>query len=141
MSKPSQPRIAVLGAGPVGLESALYAQSLSLPVTVAADLTSTYASQSKRKQDVRIVGFSSREEVARITLPAGAAVVAGPPDAQGSSRFGSYSVETTKEGRTVVVKSRLALDVTRIAPADYAAFRKFCQEVDQAMSHRLLVSP
>ena len=114
---------------------------LSLPVTALADLTSTYASQSKRKQDVRIVGFSTREETARVILPPGAHVVAGPPDAHGSSRFGSYSVETTRDGKDVVVKSRLALDVTRVLPADYAAFRKFCQEVDQAMSHRLLVSP
>jgi len=114
---------------------------LSLPVTVQADLTTSYASQSKRKQDVRIVGFSSREEVTRVTLPAGAKVVGGPPDASGSTRFGSYVVTTTQEGRDVVVKSRLALDVTRVTPADYAAFRKFCQEVDQAMSHRLLVSP
>jgi hypothetical protein len=68
-------------------------------------------------------------------------VVAGPPDASGSGRFGSYSVKTTQDGREVVITSRLALEVTRIAPADYPAFRKFCQEVDQAMSHRLLVSP
>jgi transglutaminase-like putative cysteine protease len=114
---------------------------LSLPVTVAADLTSTYASQSKRKQDVRIVGFSSRTERTRVRLPAGAQVVAGPPDAQASSRFGSYAVQTTRDGKDVVVESRLSLDVTRVPPADYAAFRKFCQEVDQAMSHRLLVRP
>lgn len=113
---------------------------LSLPVTVAADLTSRYAAQSKRQQDVRIVGYSSREEVTRVALPAGAKVMAGPPDASGSSRFGSYSVKTTQEGREVVVESRVALEVTRVTPADYPAFRKFCQEVDQAMSHRLLVS-
>jgi len=114
---------------------------LSLPVTAPADLTSSYAPQSKRRQDVRIIGFSAREETARVRLPAGARVVAGPPDARGSSRFGSYFVETTRDGKDVIVKSRLALDVTRVLPADYAAFRKFCQEVDQAMSHRLLVSP
>src|SRR5687768_17956298 len=34
MAKPDMPRIAVLGAGPVGLEAALYARSLGLPVTV-----------------------------------------------------------------------------------------------------------
>src|SRR5947209_10415559 len=31
---PSLPRVAVLGCGPVGLESALYADALGLPVTV-----------------------------------------------------------------------------------------------------------
>jgi thioredoxin reductase len=34
MAKPDAPRIAVLGAGPVGLEAALYARALGLPVTV-----------------------------------------------------------------------------------------------------------
>jgi thioredoxin reductase len=34
MAKPDAPRIAVLGAGPVGLEAALYALALGLPVTV-----------------------------------------------------------------------------------------------------------
>jgi len=34
MSKPDSPRIAVLGAGPIGLEAALYAHALNLPVTV-----------------------------------------------------------------------------------------------------------
>src|SRR5437764_5070979 len=34
MPKPDAPRIAVLGAGPVGLDAALYARTLGLPVTV-----------------------------------------------------------------------------------------------------------
>src|SRR5689334_18000263 len=34
MAKTDAPRIAVLGAGPIGLEAALYARALQLPVTV-----------------------------------------------------------------------------------------------------------
>jgi thioredoxin reductase len=34
MAKPDAPRLAVLGAGPIGLEAALYARSLNLPVTL-----------------------------------------------------------------------------------------------------------
>lgn len=34
MPKPDSPRIAILGAGPVGLEAALYARTLGLPATV-----------------------------------------------------------------------------------------------------------
>jgi thioredoxin reductase len=34
MAKNASPRIAILGAGPIGLEAALYARSLQLPVTV-----------------------------------------------------------------------------------------------------------
>lgn len=34
MTKPARPRIAILGGGPVGIEAALYATSLGLPVTL-----------------------------------------------------------------------------------------------------------
>src|SRR3954462_6361649 len=34
MAKPDPPRIAILGAGPVGLEAALHARAVGLPVTV-----------------------------------------------------------------------------------------------------------
>jgi len=34
MAKAGTPRIAVLGAGPIGLEAALYARALDYPVTV-----------------------------------------------------------------------------------------------------------
>jgi thioredoxin reductase len=34
MAKPDAPRIAILGAGPIGLEAALYARSLKLPVVL-----------------------------------------------------------------------------------------------------------
>ena len=34
MAKTDTPRLAVLGAGPIGLEAALYARTLNLPVTV-----------------------------------------------------------------------------------------------------------
>src|SRR5580692_873200 len=35
MARTEPPRIAVLGAGPIGLEAALYARRLDLPVTVS----------------------------------------------------------------------------------------------------------
>src|SRR5260370_29328787 len=34
MARPDPPRVAVLGAGPIGLEAALYAAALGLPVAV-----------------------------------------------------------------------------------------------------------
>ena len=39
MAKPPPPRIAVLGAGPIGLEAALYAQALGFAVSVFEDIT------------------------------------------------------------------------------------------------------
>lgn len=114
---------------------------LSLPVTLNVGLTPRFASLSKRTQDVVIKGFSSRKETTTIKLPPGAKLRGGPPEQSGKSRFGAYSVRVIEQGNEVTVESSLALSVTRVKPVDYAAFRKFCQAVDEAFSHRLLVSP
>jgi hypothetical protein len=45
------------------------------------------------------------------------------------------------EGDAVVVESFVSLSVTRVTPADYPEFRKFCLEADQAQNHRLVLAP
>jgi hypothetical protein len=44
-----------------------------------------------------------------------------------------------KQADEVVVKSRLGLKVSRVAPNDYAAFKAFCAEADRALGARLVV--
>jgi hypothetical protein len=68
-------------------------------------------------------------------------VVSLPPEASGDTPYGSYSVKVETKPGEVVVKSRLSLKVTRILPARYPEFRRFCADVDAALSPRLLVSP
>ncbi len=114
---------------------------LSVPVTLGTRLTSQYASLSRRQQDVMLNGFSTREEEIELTLPAGYNVDAAPPVANQTTRFGSFRIEYEERGRKVIVKSRLSLSVDRVKPADYADFRKFCADADQALSHRLLLAP
>jgi hypothetical protein len=58
----------------------------------------------------------------------------------GETRFGSYSVNVETKAGEVIVTSRLALKVDRIEPNEYAKWRKFCNDADQAMAHRLIVS-
>jgi len=116
-------------------------ERLSLPVTLGTRLTSQYASLSRREQDVMLTGFSTREESIEVSLPQGLRVEASPPNVEKTTRFGSFSIQFEERGRKVFVKSRLALTVDRVKPADYAEFRKFCVEADQALSHRLLLAP
>ncbi|MCC6216375.1 MAG: DUF3857 domain-containing protein [Polyangiaceae bacterium] len=116
-------------------------KALAMNVTPNVRLVPTYASLSERKQDVRILAFSTLADTYTIELPAGAKVVALPPAARGESPFGRYSVEVVESGRTVTVRSRVALTRTRVPPAEYAAFRRFCEEVDRAMTTRLVVQP
>lgn len=115
--------------------------SLSMAVTLKNRLTPRFAALSARKQDVRIQGFSTIKETVNLTLPAGAQVLAAPPESQVDTRFGTYGVTYKKEGPNVVVESHLSLKVARVTPKDYPAFRKFCVEADQALAHRLVVTP
>ena len=114
---------------------------LSMSVTSSLRLTPTFAALGGRTQDVSTLGFSTTEDSVTVDLPPGAEVVSAPESAKGDSRFGSYSVEVSKEKDKVLVKSRVAVKVSRITPKDYADWKKFCEEADRALSPRLVVRP
>jgi len=113
--------------------------SLSVAVTPSVRLTPTYAPLPRRSQDVRLLAIPGVEETFVVTLPAGTPLLGAPPEASGSGPFGSYSVSVERRANEVTVKSRLLVRATRIKPADYAAWRRFCDEVDRAFSPRLTV--
>ncbi len=114
---------------------------LSMSVTSNLRLTPTFASLSSRTQDVVTLGFSTTEDVVSVELPPGAQVVSQPESKQGDSPFGSYSVEVSNEKGSVVVKSRVAVKVSRVKPKDYEAWKRFCEQADRALSPRLVVRP
>jgi hypothetical protein len=100
--------------------------SLSVAVTPSVRLTPTYAPLPRRSQDVRLLAIPGVEETFVVTLPAGTTLLGAPPEASGSGPFGSYSVSVERRANEVTVKSRLLVRATRIKPADYAAWRRFC---------------
>jgi tetratricopeptide (TPR) repeat protein/transglutaminase-like putative cysteine protease len=112
--------------------------SLSMVATSGARLTSTYASTSQRTQDVRILGFSTIDDTFVIKLPPGMKMKSGPQAASGTSQFGSYKVEVTEQAGQVTVKSRVELTAARVKPAQYPAFKAFCEAVDRALGTRLV---
>jgi hypothetical protein len=114
---------------------------LSMAVTSSLRLTPSFASLSTRTQDVMTLGFSTTEDLVTVELPPGAQIVSAPESAHADGRFGSYSVEVTREKDKVVVKSKIAVKVSRIKPPDYPAWRRFCEEADRALSPRLVVKP
>jgi hypothetical protein len=114
---------------------------LSMAVTNPFRLTSTYATLSQRKQDVWTLGFTELRDTFVIDLPPGARVISAPESKEGSSDFGSYSVMFEKQGDRVRVKSRVGIKVPRVKPAEYAAFKRFCEEADRALSPRLVIEP
>lgn len=114
---------------------------LSMPVTSSLRLTPTFASLSARTQDVVTQGFSTTEDSVTVELPPGAQIVSAPVTTRGESPFGSYSVEVTSEKDQVRVKSRIAVRVARISPAEYPKWKRFCEEADRALTPRLVVRP
>jgi hypothetical protein len=114
---------------------------LSMAVTNSFRCTSTYATLSQRKQDVWILAFTELRDTFVVDLPPGARVVSAPESKDGSSDFGSYSVAFEKQGDKVRVKSRFGIKVPRVKPAEDAAFKRFCEEADRALSPRLVIEP
>ncbi len=113
----------------------------SIPVTTGSRLTPDYASLTRRTQDVRILGFSTRDETFVIDLSPGMKVLSAPAEVNLDTRFGTLTMDVEQGQNQVVVKSRLSLKVDRVMPADYEAWKMFASAVDQALSRRLVVEP
>jgi hypothetical protein len=116
-------------------------KQLSMSVTNSLRLTSSYASLSQRKQDVWIHVFSELRDDFTVELPAGARVISAPDPARIDTPFGYYSLAIEVKPDRVSVKGRLGLRVPRVKPADYPAFKRFCEDVDRALSQRLVIEP
>lgn len=116
-------------------------KNLSMSVTTNTRLTPAYASLSRRSLDVRLLAFSTIDDTFTVKPPPGMRVVSAPPEAKVDTRFGSYSLEVTRQSGAVVVRSRLSLKVTRVKPSDYEAWKQFCSDADQALDARLVVGP
>jgi hypothetical protein len=96
-----------------------------------------YATLSARKRDIRIFALTTDETDTTLHLPAGSKITGQPRPAKGDSPFGSYQVEVEVSGAQVRTKTRVALKKSRIAAAEYPAFRAFCEEVDRALGQRV----
>jgi transglutaminase-like putative cysteine protease/Tfp pilus assembly protein PilF len=115
--------------------------ALSMPVTGGFRLTPNFASLSQRRQAVELIAFTTVDDVYRVKLPPGAKVISTPEERNGTSPFGSYSLKVEQTKGEVIVRSKLQVKVSRVEPADYQAWKRFCEEADSAFSPRLLVKP
>lgn len=113
---------------------------LSLPVTTRTRLLDEYAALSERKLDVRIGAFGKVEEQVVVRLPPGYRVKSAPLEVAMDTRFGSFSVKVESSEREVVVRSHVAVAVSRVTPAEYPAWRSFCQAVEAALAARLVLT-
>jgi len=104
-----------------------------------ADMLRSYARLSSRKHDL-VLGFPWRQEDrVTVALPAGLRVVRLPEPRTVEAPFGKFTMTATQKGAAVEVVAELEVDRHRIAREDYAAFRRFCADVDAAVGQELVV--
>jgi tetratricopeptide (TPR) repeat protein len=114
------------------------ADSLSAPTGPASSLVAELTPLAKRVQDLVIPALSVRDDDWSLSAPAGMKVVAAPAPQKLDTPFGSFSISVERSASRVTVKSRLAFAKTRIPPAEYEAFRAFCQAADRAFGQRVV---
>jgi hypothetical protein len=103
------------------------------------DLRRNYARLSARRYDL-VLGYPwTQDERVEVRLPPGFVVRRLPEPRDVTAPFGRFTLRATQRDGLVVVEGHLKVDRHRIAQADYAAFRRFCAEVDGAVAEELVI--
>jgi tetratricopeptide (TPR) repeat protein len=113
---------------------------LTIPAGPSHRLVADYASLSRRTLDVDLHALTQREDEWTIHVPPGMKVSRSPQPAQLDTPFGRFSVAFEESAGKVVVRTLLAFKKARITPAEYPAWRAFCEAVDRAFGQRVEVS-
>lgn len=94
-------------------------------------LVNDHARTAERKHPLAIAPLGVERRTTTLTLPPGRRFEA-PADVQIDSPFGGYTRRSSRLGQTWQTTTELRLSAASIQPADYPAFRRFCQQVDAA---------
>lgn len=115
-------------------------EMFSLPAAQVQSLASDYAPLSSRKLELLLPALTTREDEWVVRLPAGMKVVRAPLPLQKDTPFGKFDISVEQGPGRVTVKSHLTLRKARVTPAEYEAFKIFCEAVDRAFGQRIVVS-
>jgi tetratricopeptide (TPR) repeat protein/transglutaminase-like putative cysteine protease len=110
-----------------------------LPVSPLGSLVGNYAVLSSRRHPLKLPVNAVYDDEWVIKLPANLRLKHAPPSKAIDSPFGKLDLRVEPGAGKVVVRAKLSLEKTRIAPAEYAAFRAFCEEVDRAFAERVVI--
>ena len=94
---------------------------------------------SARTQDVQLGSPWTTQEEFHFRLPAGAEVAQLPSDSTLKTSFGSAHMHVSLVNREIVVRSEVQFVRTRIEAAEYAQFRSFCADLEQAFRREIRV--
>jgi hypothetical protein len=111
--------------------------ALSVPAGPTHRLAADYASLSRRTLDVSLHALTQRDEEWTLRLPPGTRLTRPPTPAQLDTPFGRFSITFEEGPGKVVLRTSLAFKKARISPAEYAAWRSFCEAADRAFGQRM----
>src|SRR5688572_17003863 len=104
------------------------------------ELLRSYARLSERRHDL-VLGYPwEQEERVQIALPRGFSPKRLPEARRIATPFGTFAVTVERRGQSVELTAALTMTRHKIGRADYAAFRKFCLEVDAAVGQELVIT-
>jgi transglutaminase-like putative cysteine protease/predicted Zn-dependent protease len=115
-------------------------EATSLPLGRREHMVRDYAPTTERRLDVRIDSKWTEVDDWTVHLPAGTKVKSAPASSNASGPFGTYSVEVEITPGSLHAKTVVTLEKTRISPAEFPAFRAWCERVDRALGQRATVS-
>lgn len=113
--------------------------ALSVPTGPPWSMVRRYAPNSSRTHDLLVGARRQSEAVWTIEVPAGMKVQSLPQPVKIDTPFGTFELTVEQTGRRIVARTYLRLDAARIAPADYPAWRSFCQAVDASAGAPVLL--
>lgn len=100
----------------------------------------SYAPLSSRRYPVDLGTPWRNEFTYRVKLPAGSALLNAWTPMTARTPFGSYELQVEPTAEGITVSGHVALDASRVEPAEYPAFRAFLAEMERALGHRIAVS-
>jgi tetratricopeptide (TPR) repeat protein len=109
------------------------------PFGASRAFTQALAPLSERAHDVVLPGVWTNRLKFTYTLPVGWAVAQVPAETVLESPFGRLSITVRTEGAKLVVEGAMVVARARVTAQDYAAFRAWLLQVDQAFSRKLVV--
>jgi transglutaminase-like putative cysteine protease len=114
---------------------------LRLPVVLFPSGLAGLVGQSERVHPLLLDYRRSERLRVRVEPPAGFLADRPPEGGVVESPFGRYELTVTRDGPAVVVDGALRLDVVRVTPEEFPAFRTFCLDVAALERRTLTFAP
>lgn len=94
---------------------------------------------ASRTEELQLPAPWTTQEELHFVVPAGAAFDKVPADWSAETPFGSASIHYQRDGAELVVATSVQFRKLRIAPIEYAAFRQFCVDIEEAFHEEITV--